>query len=630
MLYGNSIYLPYAAGAIISYAFQNKEIKENFEFKRIIYTREVIDEAIDSLEQPDVVCFSNYIWNHEYNKTFASRLKRVYPNCIIVFGGHHVSSKTSDLLAEANYIDFLIHDEGEVPFERLLLAIAGDKNYESVPNLSFRNNDGTIIKNESVIFDVKDFPSPYQTGVFDNIVKDTPYELNGLLETNRGCPFGCAFCDWGIYKSKVREFPEERIKKDIQWLVDNKIEFCTCADANFGILERDQKITEWLIESKEKYGYPSKIQFCFTKGKEDLVFELNKKLNKVGLSKGATLSLQTLDKETLKNMGRVNPTYEKFCEIIKKYNELSISTYTEMILGLPGETYESFCEGLNKLLKAGQHNSVVVFNCEVLKNSRLGQEEIKESFKIKSVASQYKQHHCAPINDEVQEYSHIITSTYSMSSEGWINCNLFVTVLGSLHNLGLLQFFAVYSYFELGTEYSSFYQSLIDWVFSTKPDFTYRILSDIKNRLEKIVLNEGNWEYIIPECGNITWPFEEGAFLQFIINKDEFYNEIEPFLLSLGISDDIFKELLTFQKNAIKYPGMTDFSFDLSHDFYEYFINALTKTPTKLEKRDVRITLKDAEIPCRWDEYARELVWYGKRENKTGNIHNFVAEVISE
>lgn len=628
VLYGNSIYLPYAAGAIASYAFQNKAIKDNYDLKKIIYLRENIDNAIDSMKSPDVVGFSNYIWNHEYNKEFAKKLKCRYPDCIIIFGGHNVPSKSSELLETEKYIDYLIHDEGEVPFEKLLLYILFGGEISEISNLSYRDSDGTIKRNESKIYDVCDFPSPYQTGVFDEIIKETPYILNGMLETNRGCPFGCAFCDWGIYKSKVRSFPEERIKKDIEWFVDNKIEFLTCADANFGILERDLKICDWLIESKEKYGYPSKIQFCFTKGRDDLVFELNKKLNEFGMSKGATLSLQTLAPEALKNIGRRNPTFEKFCEIIKKYNELDIPTYTEIILGLPGETYESFCEGLNKLLKAGQHNSIIVFNCEVLLNSRLGQKEIQDELQIGTVSSPYKQHHCIPLDDEVTEYSHILASSYSMTKDDWVNCNLFVAALGGFHNLGLLQCFAVYCYFEYGLDYSEFYNNFLDWIFNHKDTEIYGVFSDIKEKLQNIAYNSGDWKYVIDECGEITWPYEEGAFLKTIIHKDNFYYEIKPFLLLLNIPDEIFDDLFIFQKYSIKYPLMTDFSFEISYDFQKYFVNALVNNPVKLEKKNVKISLNNAEIPDNWEDYARELVWYGKRGNKTNNIRNFVTEVL--
>lgn len=621
--YGDSIYLPYAAGALAAYAFLDETVRQVYKLKRIIYYRENIDKAVEEMEDPYLVGFSSYIWSHEYNKKFAGKLRERWPECIIVFGGHNIPSQSPELLRELQYVDFLIQGEGEVPFRDLLLALHNKTDFSGISNLSFRNPDGTLQKKPNRVYDVADFPSPYQAGVFDDIVNSTPYTLNGMLETNRGCPFGCLFCDWGVYKSKVRCFPEERVKNDIIWLAEHKIEFCTCADANFGILERDVKIADWIIESKKKTGYPSKVQFCYTKGREDVVFELNRKMNEVGLSKGATLSMQTLNDEALKNIGRKNLNHERLCEEIIRYNSLDIPTYTEIILGIPGETYDSFCEGMNKLLKAGQHNSIIVFNCELLLNSPMGQKETIEKFKIKSVKTPYKQHHCAPIDDDVVEYSHIVTSTYSMSEEDWIRSCLFVSCIGAFHNLGLLQCFALYLYFEKGIEYSAFYKLLLDWIFNHPEIICGEVFADIRQRLERIVAGTGDWRYVIPLYGPITWPFEEGAFLNILYRSEKFYDEILPFLQSFGIPEDVFTDLLTYQKNAVKRPGHTDFSFELRYDMNFYFNSALNNEKTDLRLRPNVVSLSDSSIPDAWPDYAREMVWYGKRGGRIINIRSF-------
>lgn len=39
------------------------------------------------------------------------------------------------------------------------------------------------------------FPSPYLTGEFDEI--DPARWRSATIETNRGCPYGCTYCDWG-------------------------------------------------------------------------------------------------------------------------------------------------------------------------------------------------------------------------------------------------------------------------------------------------------------------------------------------------------------------------------------------------------------------------------------------------
>ena len=88
----------------------------------------------------------------------------------------------------------------------------------------------------------------------------------GLWETNRGCPFKCAFCDWGSATGdKVASFEEERLHKEIDWFSNNKIEFVFCCDANFGIKKRDIDIANYISKKKEETGYPHALSVQNTK-----------------------------------------------------------------------------------------------------------------------------------------------------------------------------------------------------------------------------------------------------------------------------------------------------------------------------------------------------------------------------
>jgi radical SAM superfamily enzyme YgiQ (UPF0313 family) len=59
-----------------------------------------------------------------------------------------------------------------------------------------------------------------------------------LLETNRGCPFSCTFCDWSLTK-KIVEYPLARVEAELAWVVDHGLTHVMLADANFGIRPRD-------------------------------------------------------------------------------------------------------------------------------------------------------------------------------------------------------------------------------------------------------------------------------------------------------------------------------------------------------------------------------------------------------
>lgn len=609
--YGGEICLPYAAGSLAAYAWNIERIAKNYNLADIIYRKEDKKTCSDIISDPFLIAFSCYIWNFEHNKLLAEHLKKKFPDCFILFGGHNISNTSSELLDECPYVDFLIHEEGEIPFSELLLALLGDKPLDSVPNLSFRKNE-KIIKTENKYYDVYDFPSPYSSGIFDKITEKSNDVFYGIIETNRGCPYKCVYCDWGRQAKKIRLFPMEKVKKDIEWLSEHKIGYCICADANFGILERDLEIAQWLVSAKKSTGYPSKIQFCFTKNSDERVFEINKAMNECGLSKGATISLQTLSEKTLNDICRTNMTFSHYTNLVRKYNEAGIFTYTDMILGLPGETFESFTKGIGKLFEAGQHSSVNIFNCEMLINARLSQKEMLENHKIKYAKCSLNRHH-TELGIETEENNSVVIATKDMNEKDWVDANIFVAVTGAFHNLGLLQFFAIYLFNEHNIDYTDFYISLIKYIKSNSDSSTGRILCCLEKMLSDVTKGTGSCETLLPEFGNVNWPIEEWLFLQIIKDFDLFYDEITEFLKSFSISSDIFNNLILYQKNMIKKPFVSSFSFNISYDFPCYFADIYRGEKSNLKSKDLTINIFDENYKNSYPDYARETVWYGRK-----------------
>ena len=53
--YGNSVYFPYAAGSLVAYAFEDEQVKSEYEFKNFFYKRQNIDKAVGTMENPFIV-----------------------------------------------------------------------------------------------------------------------------------------------------------------------------------------------------------------------------------------------------------------------------------------------------------------------------------------------------------------------------------------------------------------------------------------------------------------------------------------------------------------------------------------------------------------------------------------------
>lgn len=209
------------------------------------------------------------------------------------------------------------------------------------------------------------------------------HQWMALWETNRGCPFTCTYCDWGSStKSRLYAFDIERLKQEIDWFARNKIEFIYCCDSNFGILKRDLDIAKYVAESKKKSGYPKALAVHDTKNASETTYAIQKILHKAGLSKGVSLSLQTIDETALKNIGRRNISLDSFRKLQRKFNCNHIETYTDILQGLPGETYDSFTNGVSQIIDMGQHNRIRFGTLFILPNAPMSNPQYQKKHEL--------------------------------------------------------------------------------------------------------------------------------------------------------------------------------------------------------------------------------------------------------
>lgn len=623
--YGKSAHLPYTAGQISAYAFEDKDVADNYMLEEIFFLRDSVESIMSKIENPSVAAFSTYLWNCNFNQEIARRIKEKYPECIIIFGGHHVAPG-GGMLEECPQIDYLLHGEGEIIFRRLLRSLIGLEKAEEIPGISFRTSNG-IITNPEMISDECNYPSPYLNGYFDKILAENPdTEFMALIETSRGCPNSCAYCDWSNMKSKIRKFPMERIYGEIEWMGKNKVYGLGSADSNFGMFARDKEITDKIVETKIATGYPVKFQTSYAKNSNKRVFEIGMKLEKSNLSKGITLSFQSMNSETLKNIGRENISIEFFSELMNLYNEAGVATYTELILGLPGETCDSFIDSMDKLLNLGQHNSIYVHNCEWLPCSIMGRKDYVEHYKIKTSQIPLNQpHRYYDDIDEIPEQSSVVTSTYSMTSDDWKKMNIFSATVQSCHHMGLLQFFAIYLYSEGICSYKDFYSSFIDYFTKKNDSVAGKALTQIEKHLDCVLAETGTLSCCDERFGKILWTFEEYLFLCLTYESEKFYNEAKEFLQSFGINEDIFKNLMLFQRNIPKRPFDENIEFDISYDFLDYFRKAIDGQKIPLKKAENTVTINAKPFKS-WEEFSRVVAWYGRKDGNSTYMKQAVSK----
>jgi hypothetical protein len=327
-------------------------------------------QIMAELEAPFAVAFTVYFWNRPQSLELARRIKQRWPDCVVVLGGNDVTNEAPAVFAEAPHVDVLVHGEGELRFRDLIRRLLDGADLSAVPGITYWSADRTLVSTRPAerIADLDDVPSPLLTGVYTDA--DLAASRMIVYETNRGCPYSCAFCYWGgATKSKVRQFPLERVFAELDRIVRVATPATTLfiADANFGILGRDVDIARYLVDACARYRKKLLVMTNWAKNTSQRVVEIAHLLHAAGLSGAITLSAQSFDQEVLDIANRSNIRIENYRRLQARFRELGIPTYTDLIWGLPGESYDSYLTGIEEVLGVG--GSPVVYPLLLLNNT---------------------------------------------------------------------------------------------------------------------------------------------------------------------------------------------------------------------------------------------------------------------
>ena len=520
-------WLPYSVGTCWSYAITDKQIADNFKLKEIIYVRENIDSIIERADSNGVYLFSNYIWNWTYNKTLANKLKNTYPDSTVIFGGPGIP-KDENLRKDIEHVDTFIHGMGEQALMNLLKnKLNGIKNPKNI-TVPMKSLD--------------DIPSPYTTGLFDNIMELEDMGMRATLETNRGCPFPCTFCDWGsVAYKKLLKFPIEKIKGEIKWFSDNKIKTLNIADANVGVFaKRDEEWLMELVKYQKETGYPSAADAAWYKNSSERIMQLAKKTQEIGNNKSYTISMQSMNPKTLKEIKRQNLTIPEINNLLTKANKLGIRSFSEMILGLPYETKNTWIDGFTKILEAGQHSHLEAWFCQILPNSELGSPESIAKHEIKTI--QLNDYIGAVDRlDEINEEFSIVYSTKYMNFKDLIDSYMFSWLIINFHINGWTQIYSRFKRKYNNESFKEFYLKLLENIKSDS-GIAGREYKRVRNIVETYLtegkINRNKFDFWVP-AHSILYDS-----IKYLFMKDK---ELKSFLEKLFVIDN--KEL---QCNVIK------------------------------------------------------------------------------
>ena len=438
---------------------------------------------------PAVFLFSNYIWSTTPNLTASRQVKQANPHHVTIHGGPNTPKYRGDVedwFAANPHVDIAVHGEGEATFPELLAALRGHigdgppdlSPLEAVPGLSFRLGDRVITtEGRDRIADLDTIPSPVLTGLFDGFIPAGGDGSGLILETNRGCPYGCTFCDWGSATlSRVRKFDLDRVFAELEWCAKHHLGV-GLADANFGIFERDVAIAEKIAELKATYGYPKVVGNNYAKNTVKHLSRIIEIFTDAGITAEGKMSMQTFDEGTLTTIRRKNIKVEKYHDLSVEFRRNALPLAVEIMMGLPGATPDSFRRDLQSCIdrdvRAGVYPTVL------LPNSPMNDPEYREANGI-----------TARPGEEIR-------STASYTSEQYDTMVQLRFAFYLFENFGILRHVLRFARAETGTREIDLYEQLIGDV-RADPD-RWPMLAVTLRVLPHMMVPPVSWSLLVAE-----------------------------------------------------------------------------------------------------------------------------------
>jgi len=295
---------------------------------------------------------SCYTWNVAEFLALAERIAAEAPGALIVAGGPHVQ-RAEDFLG-IDPLDVVVLGEGEETFTELLDA--PDRSaWPTIVGLAFLDAavEGGVRRTgtrpRTTTLDT--LPSALDVVPLRDAAGEPLYQQIAY-ETSRGCPYRCAFCEWGTgaIGTKMYQFSLERIRHDLERAVAGGIKDVWLCDSNFGALREDLAKAELVIELREKTGLPRTFATSWSKNHNKRVQEVVRLLHRHGLLSHYHLALQTLTPRALELSHRTNMRANDYEPVVKSLAAEGVPVAAELIWGLPGDTLGEFEANLDQLM----------------------------------------------------------------------------------------------------------------------------------------------------------------------------------------------------------------------------------------------------------------------------------------
>jgi len=291
-------------------------------------------------EAPDLVGVTTLTFNLIDCWKAVRAIKRVRPESKVCVGGQHVTLYPRETLGLAG-VDFVVHGEGERVFLRLVEALraGGDPaRLREIPGLGFDlDGEAHVHPHQDKLEDLDVLPMPARNLVdldnYDHIAAEG--ERMATMQTSRGCPAKCLFCD--IRLTKFRKRSAEHVLAELRYLVDRGIDDIFFVDDTITIDKlRLLEVCDLIKRSGLKIHFKISARVDTVKPKIlDALAEAGCYRIHYGVETATPRHLKFLQKQT---------TPEKIQQAFAWTKERGIGTFAYCMIGIPTETYQEMMD----------------------------------------------------------------------------------------------------------------------------------------------------------------------------------------------------------------------------------------------------------------------------------------------
>jgi putative methyltransferase len=447
-----------------------------------------------------------------------------------------------------------------------------------------------------------------------------------IVETSRGCPYKCSFCDWGggtYTKTVKKDFAT--VLDEISWAGENQIDAISFTDANFGIFNIDLEYIKHCVETKKIYDYPKQILIQPTKTKIDQLTKIYMLLAENDMLSHYQIAIQDINDDVKKNVDRIDFPFEDQVNMFKKLQEKKyFPIWIESIIGLPGSSIDTVKEGIQRISLV-ELSYPLSHHWVMLPATPAAAPTYRKKFKLITVhgkssigvgttrlinAKPGRQQDpgvsVAVSGDEITgEY---VVGTFSYTPNDWVDMNLLQIFTATTQNGNILSTIADYMWNIHNTHYGDFFYTCLHTIlFDTSTD------PNLQKNFNILKLKFQEW--LQTDCPDLFVDFHNELnftiapsiyyVLITLLDSKSFFNAIRIAIAKLVPMDEKIEDLCYFsQQRLLDIDYTVGRTFTTQYDWPKYIeLGILDKTVKSFELADTQIQTGGRWFDIDWNQY---------------------------